>query len=63
MAKEISKGCEYGRVTRLTAEATKSDVNKMGAKLDKIYTLLIGTLATMLGSIVVGCVVFYITRH
>ena len=57
------KGCEYGRVTRMQSDAIKIDVNKIGSKMDKIYTLLITTLATMLGSIIVGCTVFYITRH
>lgn len=59
---KISVGCEFGRFTREKADETREDVNKMGAKLDKIFTLLVSTLVTMIGSIITGILIFYITR-
>ena len=59
---DISKGCEFGRMTRVVAEEAKTDVGSMKNKLDSIYTLLITTLFTMLGSTLVGVLIFFATR-
>jgi len=45
----------------MAAEA-KVDVNNMGKKLDKIYTLLITTLFTILGSVFVGVIMFLMSQ-
>jgi len=57
----ISKGCEFGRMTRVIATEAKTDVNKVVDKLNQIYTLLITTLVSVLGSVVVGVIVFWAT--
>ena len=58
----ITRGCEFGRVTRVMAAEAKVDVNNMGKKLDKIYTLLITTLFTILGSVFVGVIMFLMSQ-
>lgn len=66
---KASPGCEFGRTNRLKIDDTnkevdevKINVNSIGAKLDGINKLLIATLTTMLGSILVGIIVFYVTK-
>ncbi len=52
------KGCEFGRVNRMKIDQVVIDVNSMGKKMDSIYRLLLTTLC----SIIVGIVVFVVTR-
>lgn len=59
---EISKGCEFGRTTRMIAGEAKDDVVAVKSKLDQIYTVLITTLFTVLGSTIVGVLIFFATR-
>ena len=59
---KISKGCEYGRISRMIATEAKDDVISVKSKLDQIYTVLITTLFTVLGSTVVGVLIFFATR-
>ena len=47
------KGCEFGRVTRMQADSLKKDFNGLGAKMSKVYGLLLGSTFTLIINLIV----------
>jgi hypothetical protein len=61
-AQLVSIGCEYGRRTRDKQGEDRIDINKIGAKMDRIYNIIVGTLLTIVSGTTIGLLVFWLTH-